>query len=355
MSDIRILREPTVYLVGRQSTDAAEIDRFLADHDVATWTTDTAVAGQKLTEVAGRVCYMSFAKPRPPGNRTYLGTSSRSRPRLGARACRLQLRLHRHQPLADARTLSVTGRVSATHPTLAATTLSRSVAEYVEPDAIAADPELYRLWLDAVLRHLPQAYIRLTEGLPKKFESEPDKTARRTVSSSRPVDLYRTRPETKIFVTANARASCPLHRDARQPLRRDRDPQAGRRGAEGDADRGSNLFGDYRHDQLGDGTYEATTSVQEGVTPMQRTLLLFKPDCIQRPLGRRRSWSKLRAEGLRLVGLKLVHPTRALAEKHYAVHKARPFYESLLSFLTGGPTIALGVGGPRAVAVARTA
>ena len=72
MSDIRILREPTVYLVGRQSTSAAEIDRFLADHDVATWTTDTDVAGQKLTEVAGRVCYMSFAKPRPGGNRTYL-------------------------------------------------------------------------------------------------------------------------------------------------------------------------------------------------------------------------------------------------------------------------------------------
>src|SRR6202012_4549727 len=58
-------------------------------------------------------------------------------------------------------------------------------------------------------------------------------------------------------------------------------------------------------------------------------------------------------KGLRLVGLKLVHPTRALAEKHYAVHKERPFYESLLSFLTGGPTIPLVWEGREAVAVAR--
>src|SRR6476661_382816 len=72
MNDIRIIREPAVYLVGRQTTSDAEIDRFLADHQVATWESDTDVAGQYLAEVAGRVCYMSFAKPRPGGNKTYL-------------------------------------------------------------------------------------------------------------------------------------------------------------------------------------------------------------------------------------------------------------------------------------------
>ena len=61
--DVRILREPTVYLVGRQSVDAAAVDRFLADHGVR-WQTDT--------EVAGRVCYLSFARPRPGGNKAYL-------------------------------------------------------------------------------------------------------------------------------------------------------------------------------------------------------------------------------------------------------------------------------------------
>ena len=71
-TDIRVLREPTVYLVGRQTVDQEEIDRFLTDHGVS-WQTDTEVAGEYLAEVAGRLCYLSFAKPRPGGNQAYLG------------------------------------------------------------------------------------------------------------------------------------------------------------------------------------------------------------------------------------------------------------------------------------------
>jgi nucleoside-diphosphate kinase len=86
---------------------------------------------------------------------------------------------------------------------------------------------------------------------------------------------------------------------------------------------------------------------------MQRTLILLKPDAIHRRLigailGR------FEKKGLRLVALKLVQATRALAEKHYAVHQGRPFYESLLTFLTGGPTVALVLEGREAIAVART-
>ena len=69
--DIRIIREPAVYLVGRQEVDQSVIDTFLADHGVS-WQTDTEVAGEYLSEIAGRVCYMSFAKPRPGGNKVYL-------------------------------------------------------------------------------------------------------------------------------------------------------------------------------------------------------------------------------------------------------------------------------------------
>src|SRR5438105_13297107 len=68
----RVLREPTVYVVGRQQISQAELDRFLADHGVS-WQTDTEVAAEHLVEAAGRVCYMSFAKPRPGGNQTYIG------------------------------------------------------------------------------------------------------------------------------------------------------------------------------------------------------------------------------------------------------------------------------------------
>ena len=70
--DIKVIREPTVYVMGRQTVNDAEIDRFLGDHGVA-WQTDTEIAGEHLVETAGRICYMSFAKPRPGGNQAYIG------------------------------------------------------------------------------------------------------------------------------------------------------------------------------------------------------------------------------------------------------------------------------------------
>jgi nucleoside-diphosphate kinase len=85
---------------------------------------------------------------------------------------------------------------------------------------------------------------------------------------------------------------------------------------------------------------------------MQRTLILLKPDAVQRRLVGA-LLARFECKGLRLVALKLVQASRALAEKHYAVHKGKPFYESLLQFLTSGPTVALVLEGREAVAVAR--
>jgi nucleoside-diphosphate kinase len=86
---------------------------------------------------------------------------------------------------------------------------------------------------------------------------------------------------------------------------------------------------------------------------MQRTLILLKPDAVQRRLIGTLI-QRFEHKGLRLVGLKLVQASRDLAEKHYAVHKGKPFYESLLKFLAAGPTVALVWEGREAVAVART-
>src|SRR6476620_2349917 len=86
---------------------------------------------------------------------------------------------------------------------------------------------------------------------------------------------------------------------------------------------------------------------------MQQTLLLLKPDAIQRRLVGT-IIERFERKGLRLVGLKFVLADRALAEKHYAVHKGKPFYESLLQFLTSGPTIAMVWEGREAVAVCRS-
>jgi nucleoside-diphosphate kinase len=85
---------------------------------------------------------------------------------------------------------------------------------------------------------------------------------------------------------------------------------------------------------------------------MEKTLILLKPDCVQRRLAGA-VLSRFEQKGLRIAALKLVHADRALAEAHYAVHKGKPFYDSLLQFLTSGPTIALVLEGREAVAVAR--
>jgi nucleoside-diphosphate kinase len=85
---------------------------------------------------------------------------------------------------------------------------------------------------------------------------------------------------------------------------------------------------------------------------MQKTLILLKPDCVQRRLMGS-IVQRFEQKGLRLAGMKFLQADRALAEQHYAVHKGKPFYESLLEFLTSGPTVAMVWEGREAVAVCR--
>jgi nucleoside-diphosphate kinase len=86
---------------------------------------------------------------------------------------------------------------------------------------------------------------------------------------------------------------------------------------------------------------------------MQQTLILLKPDGVHRRLVGT-IIQRFEQKGLRLAGLKLVQAGRPLAEQHYEVHKSKPFYESLLQFLTSGPTVAMVWEGREAVQVART-
>src|SRR4051794_4257193 len=85
---------------------------------------------------------------------------------------------------------------------------------------------------------------------------------------------------------------------------------------------------------------------------MEKTLVLLKPDCVQRRLVGE-VLRRFEQKGLRLAALKLVQASRSLAEQHYAVHKGKPFYESLLKFLTSGVTVAVVLEGREAVAVVR--
>ena len=85
----------------------------------------------------------------------------------------------------------------------------------------------------------------------------------------------------------------------------------------------------------------------------ERTLVLIKPDGVQRLLVGR-ILERYEQRGLKLVGLKLVQVDRPLAEAHYAVHSARPFFGSLVDFITSSPLVALVLEGPDAIAVVRT-
>jgi len=84
----------------------------------------------------------------------------------------------------------------------------------------------------------------------------------------------------------------------------------------------------------------------------ERTLVLIKPDGVQRALVGRLI-ERYEDRGLRLVGLKMVQVDRDLAERHYGVHSAKPFFRGLVDFITSAPLVALAVEGPNAIAVCR--
>lgn len=69
---VRFIDAPSVYIVGQSNCDMAEIKKFLVNNAVAGWETDAPTDAERLIELAGRVCYMSFAKPRPGGNSAYI-------------------------------------------------------------------------------------------------------------------------------------------------------------------------------------------------------------------------------------------------------------------------------------------
>lgn len=86
---------------------------------------------------------------------------------------------------------------------------------------------------------------------------------------------------------------------------------------------------------------------------MQRTLVIFKPDCVQRRLVGQ-VLNRFEAKGLRIAALKLLQVDRALGEKHYAEHQGKPFFDGLIQFITGGPVVVGVLEGNEAIAVVRS-
>jgi nucleoside-diphosphate kinase len=85
---------------------------------------------------------------------------------------------------------------------------------------------------------------------------------------------------------------------------------------------------------------------------MQRTLIIFKPDCVQRRLVGT-ILARFETKGLRIAALKLIAVDRGLAEKHYAEHQGKPFFEGLIQFITSSPVIVGVLEGNESISVVR--
>lgn len=257
---MRIIRDPSVYLVGRQQVNDSEVARFLADHAVETWQTDTEVAGQKLCELAGRVCYMSFARPRPGGNEAYLshildvGHGSVLEHAVWNLLITGVSRSFTHE--------LVRHRAGFGYSQLSQRYVDESTADYVEPDCIAKDPGLHALWLKAV-ETSHAAYCALVDGLAARFADVEDKTLRRKLARQAARSVLPNATETKIFVTANARAlrhfvELRANEHAEVEIRKVAAKVLAILQAEAPA-----IFGDYAVEALPDGTRVARTAYRK--------------------------------------------------------------------------------------------
>jgi nucleoside-diphosphate kinase len=85
---------------------------------------------------------------------------------------------------------------------------------------------------------------------------------------------------------------------------------------------------------------------------MERTLILLKPDAVQRGLAGE-ILQRLERRGLRVAGLKLMLIDTATAKKHYAEHEGKPFYQGLIDYITSGPVVAAVLEGTRAIDIVR--
>lgn len=243
---LRIVREPEVHLVARQE--------WLGDPDIS-WTTDTTVAGETLVEYAGRHCYMSFNKGRRT-NASYITHL------LGmGHGSVLEHAVYTFRIWGVSRTCThelVRHRAGWAYSQLSQRYVDESEGRFIEPDDIAADAGLHAMWMASV-EPTRQAYRDLSQKLYDALGTIEDKTLRRKMARQAARSVLPNATETKVVVTANARA-----------LRHFIEMRASE-GAETEIRRlaiailkvlqteAPNLFGDYTLRELPDGTSVAET------------------------------------------------------------------------------------------------
>jgi len=203
---MHIIREPKIYILGRQTLDREAVVRFLRDHET-TWSTDSEVGAEALCEIAGRVCYLSFgAKKGRKTNREYLENIIASE-----HGSVLEHAVWNFLIAGVSRSFThefIRHRAGFGYSQLSQRYVDESEADFVEPEIIARDPALHTLWMKAI-EDCHGAYRQLVEKLAKKVDKvypEISKTQKRKMARQAARSVLPNATETRIFVTANARA-----------------------------------------------------------------------------------------------------------------------------------------------------
>lgn len=211
-----IVTEPSVYVVGTQRVLDDEVARFLADEGFPGWKTDAPTAGQRLVEVAGRVCYLSFGGGR--GHRDYLANLKRDRHGSVLEHATINLiftgvsRSFTHEVVRH--------RAGWSYSQLSQRFVAETAAQMVCPAVVAACRDqaewsyIYFAWRDAVER-ARIAYDHVAESLRRKLDpparaddpaSLKDRTRTRKLINGAARSLLPNATETKLFASVNARA-----------------------------------------------------------------------------------------------------------------------------------------------------
>ena len=204
MKNNKVITEPRVYLVGRQQLDDGMLKAFLDDEGFV-FETDTEVPAEVLAEAAGRTCYMSFGKGRKT-NADYLERIISSH-----HGSVLEHAVWNFLITGVSRSLThelIRHRAGFGFSQLSQRYVDESEAHYVVPPFYRENPELYERWLAAV-ENAHRSYVDLVEATePFVAEMHPEltKTDRRKIVRQSARSVLPNACETKIFVSANARA-----------------------------------------------------------------------------------------------------------------------------------------------------
>jgi len=198
---IDIIQQPRVYLVGRQTIEHRDMDKFLADYGME-WNPDSTVAGEILAEAGGRLCYMSFGKGRSTSaeymdNILSSGHGSVTEHAVWNFIITGVSRSFTHELIRH--------RAGFGYSQLSQRYVNESNTEFVEPDVIANNPKAHDIWMSSV-KHSLDAYKELAQVLREEYSEVESRTLRRKLARQAARSVLPNATETKIFVTANARA-----------------------------------------------------------------------------------------------------------------------------------------------------